>query len=60
MIVGVTKGYSKKLRLVGVGYRALLDKEKIIDLEKPQFSYNSKLLAGDASNSRGNDFRALQ
>jgi large subunit ribosomal protein L6 len=30
MIVGVTKGYSKKLRLVGVGYRALLDKEKII------------------------------
>jgi ribosomal protein L6P/L9E len=30
MIVGVTKGYSKKLRLVGVGYRALPDKEKII------------------------------
>lgn len=30
MIVGVTKGYSKKLRLVGVGYRAILEKNKII------------------------------
>lgn len=30
MVVGVTKGYSKKLRLVGVGYRAILDKDKII------------------------------
>lgn len=33
MIVGVSRGFSKKLELVGVGYKAYLDQENILNLK---------------------------
>lgn len=30
MIIGVTKGFTKKLKLIGVGYRAIINERKLI------------------------------
>lgn len=41
-IVGVTKGFSRQLDIVGVGYRVEEDKTKLKDAKKPIRPYSSK------------------
>jgi large subunit ribosomal protein L6 len=41
-IVGVTKGFSRQLDIVGVGYRIEEDKTKLKDAKKPIRPYSSK------------------
>ncbi|MBI4852619.1 MAG: 50S ribosomal protein L6 [Acidobacteria bacterium] len=44
-ITGVTKGFSRQLDIVGVGYRVEEDKTKLKDAKKPIRAYSSKKIS---------------
>jgi len=41
-VMGVTKGFTRQLDIVGVGYRVELDRSKVNDAKKPVRAYSSK------------------
>ncbi|MBN8723234.1 MAG: 50S ribosomal protein L6 [Acidobacteria bacterium] len=41
-VTGVTKGFTRQLDIVGVGYRVELDRSKVNDAKKPVRAYSSK------------------
>lgn len=41
-VTGVTKGFTRQLDIVGVGYRVELDRSKVNDAKKPVRPYSSK------------------